>query len=111
MSARRPGISAGRSGVSWAAKHMEVSAPVATCALSPVVTERIAHPVIAQTQARGYQVMRRYRDADGIGHELIGETPDMLVALRRCDRELGAAIVRDLNCKAIYTNGQPVEAR
>lgn len=116
MSARRPGISAGQSAVSWAGKRsgqrMTVPAPVATCALPPApAIVRIAHPVIPQTLSRGWQVLRRYRDADGIGHELIAEGYDVLGSMQFCDREAGAAIVRDLNCKAVYANGQSVEVR
>lgn len=112
MSRRRPGISAGRSSISWAAKHMTVEPAVATCEPPPApLPPRIAHPVVEICHARWFRVIRLFRDRDGIGVEHIGEFPDATSAILLGTREVGKARVYDWNGKLVSDNYQPMEFR
>lgn len=112
MSRRRPGISAGHSRISWAAKRMDVSA--VRSEPFPVVLDppaRVHHPVIDPAHSTWYRVLRAYRVADGVDWECIGEFPTALAAMLFANAELGHAIVNDWHAKRYYVTGQPIEDR
>lgn len=113
MSRRRPGLSAGHSSLSWAARRMDVDAPVATCAQAPVVIERIAHPAIASPAFKCYRVIRRFLIGDTHidSIEDIGTFRDAWRALAMLQRETWRAQVLDPQGKVIGDNLRTMERR
>lgn len=112
MSRRRPGISAGRSSISWAAKTMTVEARVATCAPAPApAIVRIHHPAIPAPEFKCYRVVRYYQQDGLVQSETIGWSKLPTQALLLIDREIGKARVLDPNGKPFSDNYQPMETR
>jgi hypothetical protein len=114
MSRRRPGISAGRSSLSWAAKNLgekQSLAAVATVAPLPAPIKRIRHEAIPSPSHKCYRVIRRFVLDDVAGIEDIGTFKDATSALLLINREEGRAQALDLNGKVIGDNLRPMEKR
>jgi hypothetical protein len=112
MSRRRPGISAGHSSVSWAAKTMTVAPRVATCAPAPPpAIVRIHHPAIPAPEFKCYRVVRYYKQHDLVEVETIGWSRLPTPALQLMGCEIGKARVLDPNGRIFSDNGMPMESR